>query len=321
MSSILDTTRTPPTASSLSYDRTVPRQRVHRAAISEVFLTDIQVTAAPQVLTAAQLPSSHAFFHDRSDDNIDPLLVLEIARQATIASAHELGVPMDSILISSEFALELNSDALRRLAPTAIHVHIENVFEWTSVRRGVARAGRCDQRLYIDGCLVAEHWSAGRILTREQLLALRSEHRGTPPPLSHELLDSVPQDAVAPALVGRTNPRNVVISGLSETPGRVSAQVTPALNNRALFDHSYDHVTMQILTEAARQLHTAITPGQPAAAEIRAVRGVFHSFAELDSELFITSAKRGRYSVEQEGRPIAELDFEPTCMRSESRAC
>ena len=53
-----------PDIEDLHYDRTVDRHKVHRAAVSEVFLTDIRRQSAQHVLVAAQLPSSHSFFHD-----------------------------------------------------------------------------------------------------------------------------------------------------------------------------------------------------------------------------------------------------------------
>lgn len=110
--------------------------------------------------------------------------------------------------------------------------------------------------------VIAEHFSGGRILTKNQLQALRSEYRGTPPPTTanlHELTFTDVQDPIAPERVGRRNPLNVVISQLNttETP---TAQVTPNVANKALFDHAYDHITMQILTEAARQLYLATRP-------------------------------------------------------------
>ena len=52
-----------PDIEDLHYDRTVDRHKVHRAAVSEVFLTDIRRQSTQHVLVAAQLPSSHSFFH------------------------------------------------------------------------------------------------------------------------------------------------------------------------------------------------------------------------------------------------------------------
>lgn len=293
------------TTSPLSYDRTIDRRRVHRAAVSEVFLTDLRTTDALLTLAAAQLPASHSFFHDHELGGTDPLLLLEVARQATIASAHELGVPSDSTLISSDFDLRLHNSRIQALMSLG-NLTIESRFAWTSVRGGVPRAGRCDQRILVGGICIAEHWSAGRIMTRAQMAALRSEQRGTTPPNSADLQGAPPPDQLYPEQVRRTNAENVVISALSVTRDRVSARITPHLANRALFDHSYDHVTMQILTEAARQLHLATTT-HGHHVEIHALTGRFRSFAELDSELHISSARDGRYVITQDRREVAEV--------------
>lgn len=297
-------------AHSLSFDRTIERQRVHRTAISEVFLTDIQVTGTSDVLIAAQLPSSHAFFHDHIRGGIDPLLFLEVARQATIASAHALGVPPDSILISSDFELSLNQKTIRELRRDDTNIVIENRFDWTSVRSGVARAGRCDQELSMNGVVIARHWSSGRILTRTQLSALRGEYRGTPPPMSDELSGDVDVARVAAGRIGRAKSENVVIAAINAEAGSFRARIAPCLGNRALFDHPYDHITMQILTEAARQIHVVASETGAGPREMTSIRGRFHSFAELDSDLHITTSGDGRYVIEQDGRAVAVISID-----------
>lgn len=172
------------------------------------------------VLVAAQLPSSHSFFNDHLENvAVDPLLLLEVARQATIASAHELEIDINSILISNEFELNLDADAFLSLCSFETNILVENQFEWTTVRRGVIRAGRCDQRIIMGDRVVAEHWCFGRILTKDQLTTLRQEYRGTPPPMSTDLTDSASVGAVMPDLVGCSNSLNVVISNLSWVDG------------------------------------------------------------------------------------------------------
>lgn len=297
----------------LHYDRTVDRRKVHRAAVSEVFLTDIRRQSAQHVLVAAQLPSSHGFFHDSiyndAEGTPDALLLLEIARQATIASAHEVGVDAGNTLISNEFGLTIYPHEIATLNPEDTNLLIRNYFDWTSIRRGAPRSGRCYQQLIMGNRVIAEHFSGGRILTKNQLQALRSEYRGTPPPTTanlHELTFTDVQDPIAPERVGRRNPLNVVISQLNtaEVP---SAQVTPNVANKALFDHAYDHITMQILTEAARQLYLATRSDSERAPEISSIRGNFLAFAELDSPVQIRATAPGEFVVEQDNRQIADF--------------
>ena len=297
----------------LTYDRTVDRHKVHRAAVSEVFLTDIRQQTAQHVLVAAQLPSSHSFFHDSIYNNgegtPDALLLLEIARQAAIASIHEVGVDAGNTLISNEIGLKIYPYEIAALDPEDTNLLIRNYFDWTSIRHGVPRSCRCYQQLIIGNRVIAKHFGSGRILTKNQLQALRSEYRGTPPPTTanlHELTFTDVQDPIAPERVGRRNPLNVVISQLNttETP---SAQVTPNVANKALFDHAYDHITMQILTEAARQLYLATRPDSEHAPEIYSIRGNFLAFAELDSPVQIRAIAPGEFVVEQDNRQIADF--------------
>ena len=161
-----------PDIEDLHYDRTVDRRKVHRAAVSEVFLTDIRRQSAQHVLVAAQLPSSHSFFHDSiyndAEGTPDALLLLEIARQATIASAHEVGVDAGNTLISNEFGLTIYPHEIAALNPEDTNLLIRNYFDWTSIRRGAPRSGRCYQQLIMANRLIAEHFSGRRILTKNQ---------------------------------------------------------------------------------------------------------------------------------------------------------
>ena len=83
--------------------------------------------------------------------------------------------------------------------------------------------------------------------------------RGDDPPWSHALAERTSLGVAEPACVGRQIATNVVIANLFVDESRAEANVGPTMSNRALFDHSYDHVTMQVLGEAARQLTNVLT--------------------------------------------------------------
>jgi hypothetical protein len=272
----------------LTYDRTISRKLVHRAAVSEVFLTDIRAIDERTVMIGAQLPRCHGYFHDHAKwrTDIDPLLLFEVSRQATLGSAHALDVPQDTILISSDFGMEILdinafSDQTR---PTA--VEIENIFDWTAMRRGKPRAGICKQRIFVNGVVAATHWSSGQLMSHAQLEALREEQRGDAPPWTAQMTDRPDGVALQPHEVGRYNPLNVVLARLEQDGDALRANVAPPWQNRALFDHSYDHLTMQILTEAARQLAmVALSRGPFAHIQqwgVNEVSGTFTQFAEID---------------------------------------
>src|SRR5262245_14025929 len=93
----------------LSYERTVERSLVHRAAISEVFLTDLQAVHERRFLAAAQLPLTHGYYSDHLQPapSFDPVLILEASRQAGIGGATLLGLPKDIVMLVDNFCLRL----------------------------------------------------------------------------------------------------------------------------------------------------------------------------------------------------------------------
>lgn len=324
-----DVAEHPVTGPSPSFDRTVDRRLVHRSAVSEVFLTDVRALGGGRVLLGAQLPTCHGYFDDHAHEGsaVDALLVLEVCRQASLASAHELGVPLDTILISGGFGLEIVDPGAWRAARDTGRMQLETAFTWTRMRRGRPRAGVCEQRILLDGALAATHTSSGTLLTRSDMATLRAAQRGTPPRWTADLVDDPVADAVPPAAVGRRDPHNVVLAGLRRDGGRLAARVAPRWSNRALFDHSYDHLTMQVLTEAARQLALLRVGGSDAGPdhgaddgdrlrgwELTGLSGTFSRFAELDEVVTARADAPGAsglvaVAVEQAGETVADLEL------------
>ena len=309
----------PVTDFSLSFAQTVDRRLVHRRAVSEVFLTDVRAVGATRVLVGAQLPTCHGYFDDRADEGVragsavDALLVMEICRQASLASAHELGVPTDTILISAELDLDITDPEAWRTAGDSGEVRIDVEYTWTRVRRGRPRAGVCDQRVVVGGVLAARHRSSGTLLSRADMANLRAAQRGTPPQWTDDLVDAPVPDAVPPAAVGRRDPRNVVLARVHHDGAGLAARLAPRWSNRAFFDHSYDHLTMQVLTEAARQLALLRVGDTFANRELTGLAGTFSSFAELDADVMVRAGgpdpggRRVPVTIEQSGATVAEL--------------
>ncbi|MFF3876196.1 AfsA-related hotdog domain-containing protein [Streptomyces sp. NPDC001978] len=117
---------------------------------------------------------------------------------------------------------------------------------------------------------------------------------------------------MAPALVGRTSPADVVLTP-TEEPGRWL--LTPDFNHPILFDHHTDHLPGMVLLEAARQAATAaVAPGilTPASASTD-----FYRYAELDRPCWIevtrTSPESGTTTtIEVTGRQDGETVFTST---------
>jgi len=281
----------------LSYQSTVPRSLVHRSAVSEVFVTDLVPLAAQRFLAAAQLPLTHAYYSDHRQPLpcFDPVLVLEAARQAGIAGATLIGLSSDTQMLVGSFTLRLDEPGPLSSPRRPGELRIENAFEAVRVRRGgQVRRGLVRQTLALNGEPIGTHVMECQFVSPTEHEALRRAMRKTPAPTTADFPEGPVPDHAPAHRVGRTDQRNVVLAGLSRASGRVSARVAPRFDNRALFDHTYDHLPAMTLTEAARQLamvaveHETGTMADPA--QIGLITGVFGRFAELDSPVYAEAA-------------------------------
>jgi hypothetical protein len=266
--------------STLTFDRTVPRQMVHRTAVSEVFVTDAEQVAEKHVRVAVQLPPSHAYYGDHTGGHVDPLLLLEAARQAGIYGAHVVGIPFTSTMLISVSTLMVTRPDLLNAADRPIRLVVPSVFE--SRRPGTRRAwsGRVTQTFELGGTVVGTLCLDALVMTHDQHAAVRSIVREGPVPTTAQMLDRPHPRAVEPARVGRTHPSNVVLAAVQSGPEGHSALVAPLFGNRALFDHVYDHLPGAVLSEAARQL--AVYAVGAADLEVVGIDARYPRFAELD---------------------------------------
>jgi hypothetical protein len=304
----------------MHFVQTVHRELVHKWSLSEVLLTDYAAVDERRFLAAAQLPVSHGYFNDHVAPAgfVDPLLILEAARQAATCGAHLHGeVPESAVFVLSDCWLELAEPTPAWDPNRPVELVVD-----TSVTEQAAKAGRprsfsCAMRLSAPTCQAGTAGMAFSCLEADQYRALRRMRRGGEPPTAfgypnsgnHALADSAP---VSPRRVHRVNPANVTICGLTATPRQANAVLdTRAYRNRSMFDHPYDHIPAMVLAEAARQLTLAATGADPA--QIQALSARFSAFAELDRPTEVTTEPpdggRGpaTVSVTQQGGTVAEV--------------
>ncbi|MGA5419425.1 AfsA-related hotdog domain-containing protein [Streptomyces lavendulocolor] len=281
----------------LGFARTVDRALVHRAAVSEVFLTDVRAIGERRVLAAAQLPLSHAYYNDHVQlpARHDPLLLLEAARQAAIHGSHtHLGMAAGTAMIVDNFRLELTDSAALLIGDRPGELLIDSRFEGRPTRNGTWRRGSVVQDFHLDGEPVGRHTMHAAFLRHDSHEALRHAQRGTPAPSSADCTDSPDTFRIDPEEVGRVHPLNVLLSHPIRVGNTVSAQVTPRFGNRSLFDHAYDHLPAMVLTEAAHQL-ALVSLGERArrASRLVGIEAVFARYAELDEPLTATATPAG----------------------------
>jgi len=280
----------------LGFDRTIDRSLVHRAAVAEVFVTDLRPLGDSRFLAGAQLPLTHGYYSDHVQRPVlfDPLLILEAGRQAGIGGAHLMGLPRHIIMLVDTFSLRIDCLPALAVGKKPGEMRIDCSFEAKRVRAGKVRRGVVRQELYVDGLHAGTHTMEVQVVTHNEHYALRKAMRGTPARSTEDFPDAPDDDQVAPHLVGRVHPLNVAIAGVVRGRKTVQARVTPRFGNRALFDHEYDHLPAMTLTEAARQLALlSVGDGTGSAAgrmHVTAVTGSFGRFAELDHPVFATAA-------------------------------
>ncbi|MEU4895755.1 ScbA/BarX family gamma-butyrolactone biosynthesis protein [Streptomyces sp. NPDC044780] len=303
---------TPPEGRSvLPGDRTVPRRLVHKRAVEQVLTTGV-AECGGRLLGSAQLPRLHRYFNDTRAPYYDLLLVGEAARQTVEAMAHELlGVPLDSPFVLSDLAIELTGPEALRVGPAPVDLGVELHIDSARRRRdGSVRALRGTAV-----CRVAEREAARfsgtlRFLEAGAYAELRAGPAAPAPPAT----GAPPRSA--PAAVGRTDPRNVVLGRIRHKGEETVARLVCDPGDPVFFDHPLDHLPGMLLMEAGRQIalaaraQTAAVPATELVAT--SCRAGFREFAEHTDPVWCrarpTAAGTIEAVVEQRGRPAALLE-------------
>ncbi|MEU2249811.1 ScbA/BarX family gamma-butyrolactone biosynthesis protein [Streptomyces sp. NPDC019224] len=287
-----------------AFTTTVPRQYVHRAAISEVLLTGWRPAQEPHTfVVGTQWPRGHALFA-QSGGYQDPMLFAESVRQVGALLAHaEYGVEFgDQFLMGSMHFAAPAPLFVATPAPTEVELHVAC---HDIVQRGKRFAGmRYEVTAVVEGESLG---SAGATMTcirpsvYGRLRGGRSTH-----------CDRLPGLPIDPALVGRTDARHVVLSEISRGAGdRWELRVD--CGHPIFFDHPVDHVPGMVLLEAARQAAHAVT-GMPDTLVV-ALDSTFERYAELDAPCLVEAEPTGvdaagdvqvRVRGQQEGEAVFE---------------
>ncbi|MFI1889388.1 AfsA-related hotdog domain-containing protein [Streptomyces jumonjinensis] len=312
-------------AARLRFDRTVDRRLLHRRALSEVFLTDSADSSGNVFLVGAQLPSSHAYFIDHADHTvIDPILLLECARQAETYCAHvHLGVGEDTKFVLRRWSMRLPG-LFAAHAGNAAGLTMEVTPDRPAGAVAPARSLAYDIAFSLGGGAVGNVRMEVGYLSSAAYSYVRTARRGSPPPSSDEV--PVTRATVAPASVGRSAEVNTLLIDPERTGTGMTAALRLPGDNPSMFDHAQDHLPGMVLTEAARQL--CLLTG----AELlgRAATGTtlvgfdltFSRFAELDSLTTVTATpgtsddgtQGFAISVRQDGEEIVNGTVDTTAV-------
>jgi len=272
----------------LRFDRNVSRELVHRRALAEVLIADTVQVADDEFLIGTQLPRANILWSDRGYPFHDPLLAIEVCRQAGLAIPQRYyEVEADWQFISKEIflrVLDLAAFTDNESSPPEGIVRMR--FTNKRKRRGRLRDLTVESELTIDGQSAAT--VSGDMMffpktTYQRLRALQRKHKSP---------DDDPPQAIsrpiASARVGRTFYRNVTIgesavSGSADGESRYVAVVDHG--HPTFFDHPLDHVPGALMIEVYRQSAIAAATDDgaraPAAAIVTSCDVQLSDFAEL----------------------------------------
>jgi hypothetical protein len=288
-----------PPKSDLTFVRTIDRSLVHRYSVNEVFITDMVPMDSGQYLLAAQLPLSHGYFLDsaRRPARYGVALLAECTRQACTYLAHVgFDVPQGWTFLMSDMSAELHDSAALLVGDRPAELTMVASPE-AVIRGGRARALTVALDLWLGGTLVGRMSGSGMYTTYEEYDFLRAGARGgTAVPLSTSLPDGSGGVPVPPALVGRGDPRNVVLVDGRATGDGAAARLSVWGRHPTIFDHPLDHYPGMALIEGAVQttlLALALRDPSAPAARIVALGGSFGRFAELDADVQLRAVLNG----------------------------
>ncbi len=292
-----------PTADDDRFARTVPRQLVHRASVSEVLVTGWRVEDDDVCAVDAQWPRNHGFYVPIEDTWHDPVLALETVRQASMVAAFQaFGAAPDTAYLVHELRYTGTPEGLRLDAATpelGIRVvgtdimhrgsRLRSMSTTVHLRRGSVDAGTGFARF---SCL-----------SQQTYRRLRDTSTASAAQVLPEPVDL--------GSVGRHRTRDVMLAPTGE-PGVWLLRVDP--DHPTLFDHPLDHIPGMALVEAARQAaHTVSRAAVVLPVELSAR---FHAYVELDGEALVRVAEIVEqtstrlvvlFVVEQHGKIVADV--------------
>jgi hypothetical protein len=286
------------------FDQTVPRHLVHRAAVSEVFLTDLRVTDEATFQVGAQWPRDHSFFRLASAKHHDPMLLAETIRQAALVIAHRVfDVPHEWKFLSHETNYSVSPAGVEmgpRPADILLSVTCQEI-----KRRGTAVTGaHMEIGCYREGEWIGSgevRWSCVSPAAYKRLRGARDV----------SALDIDLPYPVVPRAVGRERARDVVLSPMTTSN---TWQLRYDLNHPVLFDHPVDHVPGMVLMEAARQA-AMLKAGRTDVLPI-GCRFTFDKYVELAKPTVVTALSSGmgvKVVFDQDGHRVAHgtIDMTP----------
>jgi hypothetical protein len=277
-------------AHGLSFEQTVPRSLVHRAALAEVYIADSRQSGDEEFVLAVQVPRAHCVWFDRRVPYHDPLSTAEAGRQGVYVVVHRhVGLP--SGLTFSLQRVDVRVEDLDGFRDGG--TPLQGILTLRIVKQaqsgGALGSMTLAGEMVVDGRVVVRVGGDLVFLPSEDFTALRAYQRRRNPP------ESAPPPATGPALQaaasGRLDARNSVLG----EPASEGAAFPLVIDEQhpSFFDHGYDHVPGPLIIEAYRQAaivsaHRAGALASPVCATV-GLDATFKDFAELDARIEVSA--------------------------------
>ena len=242
--------------SECSFGHTVNKKLVHRAAVSEVFLTDVKSTADDKFYTGAHLPRTHSYYNDvPGKTHYENIALLEVCRQSSIIVAHNFyEVPLNAKFIFNEAKFHIKNNKALSIKATPSFVITEVDVISKEFRNDILCGLTYEMRIYVDGCLAATKlmdisWMPVPIWNKIRSKGLKFVEGFSEIKYSTSLSQLQNKD-----IIGRTNADNVVLHPVEMVNDKYTAKLYVNDTHPAMFDHPLDHVPGMLLIEAFRQM-------------------------------------------------------------------
>ncbi|ARP71430.1 gamma-butyrolactone biosynthesis protein [Streptomyces pluripotens] len=289
----------------LTFDRTVPRQLVHRASVTEVFLTDGAQVASGRFLVGAQWPRHHSLYHPDQSGRCDFMLLAETVRQAGIFLMHRFyDVPLGRHFVFKSLDLHIDDLDALRVGDTPLGAVLDVSVTATGRPDGSRFDAQLDVTIEVGGQPCARSSVAVVMVDARRYEVVR--HRGrdltdvatvTPPATC----------SAAPVIAGRQD-ANVLLRTAADADS-TTWLLHVDLQHPGYFEHPSDHVPGMMLLEAFRQAgHLTAASG----CSLTSLEARFRSFGELFQSITIRSSAGPsgllRLTAAQGERTLAEAD-------------
>ncbi|GAA1695902.1 ScbA/BarX family gamma-butyrolactone biosynthesis protein [Kribbella yunnanensis] len=251
---------------------------VRKAKSDEALVTDWRELPDLVQDVTAIWPQSHVFYTER--DHYTPLIFTESLRQAlallsqrihSIPLGHRLGwEEINSWILPSALDVQTSAKKVTLLVshPSVTRRRMGSVYL-------VSRIDAVSDGRRIGGAEVRYSAHPPAIYDR-----LRGPYASAKEAFGKAIRLTAP---VAPALVGRSDTRNVVLTPIDQP---LSWQLRVDTTHCVLFDHPHDHVPGMVLLEAAAQAAQATTPTPVATTRFDTK---FLRYVEFDQPCFVTA--------------------------------